>query len=106
MNIIAWNPETDVAVMPERLPEIGEYAKFEDGNSIWFCGYNPAPTFTDLEIAEMSARDWRDIELSSSDFIVPLSDHPQRAVYMAYRESLRTWPSTDSFPATRPELGA
>ncbi len=56
--------------------------------------------------AEEEARQWRNDELSASDFIVPLSDHPQRAAYMAYRESLRTWPSTDSFPATRPELGA
>jgi len=54
--------------------------------------------------AEETARGWRDAELSSSDYIVPLSDHPQRAAYILYRESLRAWPSTDSFPATRPEL--
>ena len=55
--------------------------------------------------AEETARGWRDIELSSSDFIVPLSDHPQRAAYMTYRTALRNWPSTEDFPATRPELG-
>ena len=54
--------------------------------------------------AEEEARQWRDGELSSSDFIVPLSDHPQRAAYITYRESLRAWPSTDSFPDTRPEV--
>ena len=54
--------------------------------------------------AEEAARMWRDMELSATDYIVPLTDHPQRAVYMAYREALRNWPSTDSFPATRPEL--
>ena len=59
----------------------------------------PEPT------AEEEARQWRDMELSSSDFIVPLSDHPQRAAYMAHRESLRAWPSTEDFPATRPVLG-
>ena len=58
----------------------------------------PEPT------AAEAARMWRDMELSSSDYIVPLSDHPQRAAYILYRESLRAWPSTDSFPATRPEL--
>jgi hypothetical protein len=47
---------------------------------------------------------WRDGELSSSDFIVPLSDHPQRDAYITYREALRQWPSTEDFPATRPEL--
>jgi len=58
----------------------------------------PEPT------AEEAARMWRDMELSATDYIVPLTDHPQRAAYMAYREALRDWPSTDSFPATRPEL--
>ena len=55
--------------------------------------------------AAETARIWRDMELSSSDYIVPLSDHPQRAAYILYRESLRAWPSTDSFPATKPILG-
>lgn len=54
--------------------------------------------------AEETARQWRDSELSATDYIVPLSDHPQRDDYILYRESLRQWPSTDSFPATRPEL--
>jgi len=58
----------------------------------------PEPT------AEEAARMWRDMELSATDYIVPLTDHPQRAAYMTYREALRDWPSTDSFPNTRPEL--
>jgi len=58
----------------------------------------PEPT------AEEAARMWRDSELSATDYIVPLTDHPQRAAYMTYREALRDWPSTDSFPDTRPEL--
>ena len=53
---------------------------------------------------EESERTWRDMELSATDYIVPLSDHPQRDAYILYRESLRAWPSTSSFPATRPEL--
>jgi len=60
-----------------------------------------APEPTTAEAGRM----WRDMELSSSDYIVPLSDHPQRAAYILYRESLRAWPSTDSFPATKPILG-
>ena len=62
---------------------------------------NPEPT---EPTAEEAARMWRDMELSATDYIVPLTDHPQRAAYMTYREALRDWPSTDSFPATRPEL--
>jgi len=64
----------------------------------WVAPTPPEPT------AEETERQWRDGELSSSDFIVPLSDHPQRDAYITYREALRAWPSTESFPATRPEL--
>ena len=66
----------------------------------WSCPYTcPEPT------AEESERMWRDGELSATDYIVPLSDHPQRDAYITYREALRQWPSTEDFPATRPELG-
>jgi len=54
--------------------------------------------------SEALAKSWRDSELEATDYIVPLSDHPQRDAYIAYRESLRQWPSTDAWPATRPAL--
>lgn len=104
MNITAWNLETDTAISPERSPSVGEHAKFVEGDRVWFGEYHPLPTFTDQEFAEMQAKAWRDSELSFTDYIVPLTDHPQRAAYMAYREALRDWPSTDLFPDTRPEL--
>ena len=66
---------------------------------LWVEPTPPEPT------AEEAGRRWRNGELSSSDFIVPLSDHPQRAAYMTYRTALRDWPSTDDFPATKPTLG-
>lgn len=62
-----------------------------------------APTPAEPTAAE-TARMWRDSELSSTDYLVPLTDHPQRDAYITYREALRSWPSTDSFPDTRPEL--
>ena len=81
---------------------INSDAEFVEANFDYYELYveptPPEPT------AEETARMWRDSELSATDYIVPLTDHPQRAVYMAYREALRDWPSTDSFPATRPEL--
>ena len=58
----------------------------------------PEPT------AEEEGRMWRDMELSATDYIMPLSDHPQRDAYIIYREALRQWPSTEDFPATQPEL--
>jgi hypothetical protein len=59
----------------------------------------PEPT------AEEEGRQWRDLELASTDYIVPLTDHPQRAAYMTYRQALRDWPATADFPDTRPILG-
>lgn len=60
----------------------------------------PQPTAAEI------GRSWRDMELSSSDYIVPLSDHPQHAAYMTYRTALRDWPSTEDFPDTKPTLGS
>ena len=84
------------------LNTINSDAEFVEANFDYYELYveptPPEPT------AEEAARMWRDMELSATDYIVPLTDHPQRAAYMTYRESLRDWPSTDSFPATRPEL--
>ncbi|MDB0041604.1 phage tail assembly chaperone [bacterium] len=54
--------------------------------------------------AEETAREWRDRELSNTDFWVPTTDHPQYSDRMAYRVSLRDWPSTSDFPATKPTL--
>jgi hypothetical protein len=58
----------------------------------------------DLLTPEQKARTWRDNELTRTDIAATVSDYPNAADYIVYRESLRAWPSTDSFPATRPEL--
>ena len=49
-------------------------------------------------------RAWRNKELLATDWVVPLTDHPERASYLTYRTKLRDWPSTDDFPETRPTL--
>ena len=59
----------------------------------------PEPT------AEEEARQWRNMELSSTDIASQTPDWPDRANILAYRTALRNWPSTSEFPATRPELG-
>ena len=79
-------------------------AEFVEANFEYYEEWT-APSPEPVEpTAEESARQWRDSELSATDYIVPLSDHPERDAYILYRESLRAWPSTDLFPATRPEL--
>ena len=45
---------------------------------------------------------WRDQELSNTDWIVPLTDHPLHDTGLTYRQTLRDWPTQSSFPATRP----
>ena len=49
-------------------------------------------------------RAWRNKELLTTDWVVPLTDHPERASYLTYRTKLRDWPSTDDFPNTKPTL--
>ena len=62
-------------------------------------------TSTEEEKAIIAARQWRNLELKESDWIIPVSDHPQRAAYITYRAALRAWPASSDFPATRPVLG-
>jgi len=57
-----------------------------------------------LETQEVYAKQWRDAELTRTDILVAIPDHPQRAALLTYRTDLRAWPSTDSFPDTRPEV--
>ena len=47
-------------------------------------------------------REWRNSQLTITDRFVPLTDHPQHADYLAYRQALRDWPATQDFPDTRP----
>mgnify|MGYP003314524401 CR=1 FL=1 len=58
------------------------------------------------EIKQHLARAWRDSELKESDWIIPLTDHPQHAAYVTYRKALRDWPSTADFPDKKPTLGS
>lgn len=53
---------------------------------------------------ETESREWRDKELKSTDWIVPLIDHPQHTIYLEYRQALRDWPDTENFPDIKPTL--
>jgi hypothetical protein len=59
---------------------------------------------TDTLDSALLAREWRDVELKSTDWISQTPDHPQRAACLAYRTLLRNWPSTVNFPAIKPTL--
>jgi len=54
------------------------------------------------EELEAEAREWRNIEIEAADFIVPLTDYPDHASWMTYRQELRDWTATEDFPNTKP----
>lgn len=58
---------------------------------------------TDDELESLQ-REWRNQELKKSDWVIPITDHPQHGDYIAYRQALRDWPSTSDFPDTKPTL--
>lgn len=50
------------------------------------------------------ARKWRDDELARTDIAATVSDFPNAAEIMAYRQALRDWPQTPQFPKGRPTV--
>ena len=56
--------------------------------------------------AEDSARQWRDMELHTTDRAAQTPDWTNRYIILTYRQALRDWPSTSDFPDTRPTLGS
>ena len=59
-----------------------------------------------IEALKAEERTWRDQELLNTDWIVPLTDHPNRVSHLHYRTALRDYPSLDTFPSasSRPTL--
>ena len=89
---------------PGADPVEGDLVEYETfgGARIKKTFHVPAePTAEDIAA---SARHWRDQELKATDWIAPVTDHPQHAAYMAYRQALRDWTNTEAFPDTRPSL--
>ena len=72
--------------------------------AVW-CGnrkYFTNTVTTNKAKAERDAKIWRDLELKRTDIIAQTPDWPNRDKWITYRTTLRDWPSTSSFPATRP----
>ena len=76
-------------------PQDGDLLKYIYDNGFTEEKYYWDPVIEDKNHAE---RLWRDSELQASDFIVPLTDHPQHAAYMTYRQELRDYPAQEDFP--------
>jgi len=85
-------------------PIDGDFLEYAYSNGTTIRKHYNEPHTPSQEEIESIARAWRDSELSLSDWIVSLTDHPQRSAYMTYRQALRDWPTTDGFPDTKPTL--
>jgi len=55
---------------------------------------------------ETKARRWRDKELLRTDVAATVSDYPNTAAILVYRQALRDWPSSDQWPHERPMMGS
>ena len=66
---------------------------------------NNGLNYSEWEIlSDFESKKWRNQELKKSDWVIPITDHPQHGDYIAYRVALRDWPSTSDFPDTKPTL--
>ena len=98
-NVIVASDEFAATLQEETVNVTGQ--KVGIGHT-YANGVFSAPVKT-LEEKTAEEKEWRDYELKASDFIVPLTDHPQHAAYMTYRQELRDYPSQQDFPnGTRP----
>ena len=77
-----------------------EMLKISGGLKIYYTHSAVGPS------KEEAAKNWRNQQLIESDWIIPITDHPQHDAYKTYRTKLRDWPSTSDFPDTKPELGS
>lgn len=78
-------------------------AIYSTPEEVAIAGVESFSEITDEKLNEIQ-RVWRNKELKESDWIIPITDHPERDTYMTYRQALRDWPSTESFPVTKPTL--
>jgi hypothetical protein len=58
---------------------------------------------TELTVDQLE-KPWRDKELKDTDSDSLLTDHSGYDALITYRQALRNWPSTDSYPSIRPTL--
>lgn len=88
-------------------PADGDILRYEytDGTIIE-KQFNVISTEDLQEINNNQAKQWRDSELKKTDFIVPLTDFPNHAAWITYRQQLRDWTTTEDFPNTKPTAPA
>ena len=51
-----------------------------------------------LKTKDQLEREWRDLQLKETDYIILISDYPNHAEYITYRQELRDYPAQADFP--------
>jgi len=83
---------------PNKEPQDGDLLKYEYDDGIVEVKYYYSPVEPTVEEIADAERQWRNGELSSTDWIVPIIDHPKHSAYMTYRQELRDYPAQEDFP--------
>ena len=83
---------------PNQEPQDGDKLKYTHPSGAIEIKTYSAPQEPTQEHIERNERQWRDAELKGTDWIVSVTDHPQHASYLVYREELRDYPSQADFP--------
>ena len=95
MKYLVFKDEVLVAAYGEEVEMLNEYVNTEKG---------PEYQYKEVEddVLITIQKSWRDAELKATDWITPITDHSNYEATLLYRVALRDWPSTDSFPLTKP----
>lgn len=92
-------PDTTVNIHDDDTIGIGHTY---DASSNTFSAPTESTSLPTQEEFEAFEKEWRNRELTYTDALVPITDLPHYDSWMTYRQELRDWPNTDSFPNERP----
>ena len=76
----------------------GDLLEYDYGNGKVVRKHYYAPIELTAEQIADAERQWRDAELTSTDWIVSVTDHPKHTEYLSYRQELRDYPAQPDFP--------
>ena len=97
--------DTDPAGVHNMIVATKEFVKENYSSDGWSYELIVPPEPSQKQI-NLVARMWRDEELANTDNIAQTPDFPNRDVWLSYRKELRDWPTTSSFPNTKPSKPA
>lgn len=84
---------------PNQEPKDGDLVRYIYDSGVIVEKEFVAPVEIDEVVDKQNEeRQWRNSELSGTDWIVSVTDHPDHASYLVYREELRDYPSQADFP--------